>query len=64
MQCTPADTLKKVLRKILFNRLGDVGTKALLLALFDRLPGWKTRNLVTHWLICKLEPWYKRWLPR
>lgn len=47
-------------RKILFNRLGDIGTKALVEAVFDALPGSKARNLVTRWLMCKLEPWPKR----
>ena len=50
--------------KILFNRLGDIGTKPLVLALFDALPGLKERNLVKHWLISKLEAWSTRWLPR
>ena len=50
-----------MVRKILFNRLREIGTKALVEAVFDALPGWKAINLLTLWLICKLEPWPKHW---
>ena len=49
------------MRKILFNRLGEIGTKALVEAVFDALPGWKARILLTLWLMCKLDPWPKHW---
>ena len=41
---TLADTLEKVVRKILYNRLGDIGTNALVDAVFDAYRNGRQEN--------------------